>query len=84
MLRKNVVSQLRAVGDAARDINALSFEYPDTGELIELDAKLAKHLICMSLAYAVVLIDGRLKVQDPKDAVTSIISAVGYAYVESE
>lgn len=84
MLRRDIVKQLREVSAEAVDINDIHFEHPGTGELIELDARFAKHLICTSLAYAVTLIDGRLKAQDPRDAVTSIISAAGYAYIESE
>ena len=77
MLRKNIVKQLRAVSDVARCIgNSVA------GERIDFDAAFVSEIICSTLAYASVLVDGRLKAGDPEDHLMTIIRTASQKYVE--
>lgn len=80
MLRKNVVKQLREVADTARGLQELSLKNTDTGEVIEIDPVIAKHLITSTLAYAVLLTRGKAKRQDADHVVGSIIATACVSY----
>lgn len=80
MIRMNIVRQLRDVADTARDLKELNLENVDTGERIEIDPVIAKHLITSTLAYAVLLTQGKAKRQDPKEVASSIVATACIQY----
>lgn len=84
MLRKNIVKQLRDVADLARTLQRFNLENIDTGERIEIDPVIAKHLITSSLAYAVLLVGGKAKRQDPEQVIASIITTAAVRYAEEQ
>lgn len=84
MLRKNIVKQLREVADTARKLQEFNLENIETGERIEIDPVIAKHLITSTLAYAVLLVSGKTKRKDPDDVITSIIATACMRYADEK
>lgn len=82
MLRKNIVKQLRDVSAAAEKVEDFHIGNGATGERIDLDAAFVSEIICSTLAYATVLVDGRLKAGDPEDHLVKIIQVASRGYVE--
>ncbi len=82
MLRKNIVKQLREVSDVAHSIEECHIGNSVTGERIDFDAAFVGEIICSTLAYASVLVDGRLKAGDPEDHLMGIIRTASQKYVE--
>lgn len=82
MLRKNIVKQLREVSDVAHSIEECHIGNSVTGERIDFDAAFVSEIICSTLAYASVLVDGRLKAGDPEDHLMTIIRTASQKYVE--
>lgn len=82
MLRKNIVKQLREVSDVAHGIEGCHIGNSATGERIDFDAAFVGEIICSTLAYASVLLDGRLKTGDPEDHLMGIIRTASQKYVE--
>ena len=84
MLRKNIVKQLREVADTARKLQEFNLENIETGERIEIDPVIAKHLITSTLAYAVLLVSGKTKRKDPDDVFASIIATACMRYADEK
>ncbi|WP_417167107.1 hypothetical protein [Senegalimassilia anaerobia] len=84
MLRKNIVKQLREVADTARKLQEFNLENIETGERIEIDPVIAKHLITSTLAYAVLLVNGKTKRKDPDDVIASIIATACMRYADEK
>lgn len=82
MLRKNIVKQLRGVSCAAAKLEDCHIGNSATGERIDFDAAFVSEIICSTLAYATVLVDGRLKAGDPEDHLVKIIQGASRGYVE--
>ena len=74
MLRKNIVKQLNEVAETAHRLNDFRLENIDTGETINIDTAIAKHLIISSIAYAALLVNGEVKEHDPERVVACIIT----------
>ncbi len=60
----------------------LNIKNRSTGEVIEFDNDMAKHLICATLAYATVVIDGCLTIANPEDALLAIIKTATANYID--
>lgn len=82
MLRKNIVKQLRDVADVASKLEDCHIGNKATGERIDFDAAFVSEIICSTLAYATVLVDGRMKAGDPEDHLVTIIKTASQKYVE--
>lgn len=84
MLRRNIVKQLRDVADTVRGLQEIQLKNAVTGERIDIDPIIAKHLVTSTLAYAVLLTQGKTKRKDPEQVVASIISTACMRYVDEK
>ena len=80
MLRRKIVKQLREVSDAARGLEEFRLERPDTGESIDIDPVMAKCLITSTIAYAVLLVQGKVVKQDAEHVIAAIIAGASRRY----
>lgn len=82
MRRKSIVQHLRDISVAAGKIDDYCIKNDQTGERIDFDAAFMHELIRSTLAYAVVLVDGRMKAADAEERLTAIIQNASEMYVE--
>ena len=82
MRRKSIVQHLRDISDTAGKIDGYCIKNDQTGERIDFDAAFMRALIRSTLAYAVVLVDGRMKAGDAEERLTAIIQNASEMYVE--